>query len=178
MQCKVLIAELARGQCPSLLTAARAVAFSSGHTSPPSPRPSLPSPGHRLPVVDILLSSQRRDVKYLYPRWNVSLYCLVNFLIESRQTISLPFPGRSRKRGLVLSGLRFERMMEIFRGADAFSPTPAPSQNTSTGPINHAVATCVGNINLVEDVDGFLSVPTHCSDTFLPIRRGGVEEAF
>ena len=51
-----------------------------------------------------------------------------------------------------------------------------PPEDGSTGPINQAAATCLGNINLVEDVD--VSVGAKLSfGTFLSIPRGMVGKA-
>lgn len=65
-----------------------------GHTSTAPRLPLLPE---FLFVVDILCAYQRRDFKYLCPSWNFSLHCLVNYLIELKHTISLPFQCKGRK---------------------------------------------------------------------------------
>lgn len=55
----------------------------------------------------------------------------------------------------------------------------APPQDGSTGPQNQAPATCLGNINLVEDVDGFghvyLLVPSGILAPSCPLPEGWLE---
>lgn len=87
-------------------------------------RPQL-SP-RRVPVVDILLTDWCGDFKYLYPCWNVSLHCLVNYLIELRQTISLPFPCKGRKwPGAIFTAM--EMIIEVFDGNETALPGEACS---------------------------------------------------
>lgn len=59
--------------------------------------------------------------KYLYLCWNFSLHCLVNYLIESRQTISLPFLCKGRKWPGAFSTV-IEMIIEIFDDDDASLP--------------------------------------------------------
>lgn len=153
------------------------------------------SPGRRVPVVDIL-GSQCRGFKYLYPCWNVSLHCLVNYLMERGQTISLPFLCKSRKWpgaffaviemiiANIWGRLKYLAMMMMMMPFPhrplSSPPRSAPSSLSSTGPINQAAATCLGNINLVAGVDvfgTFLSVPACCFGSFLSIHGGMVEDS-
>lgn len=149
-----------------------------GHTST---APASPFCREFLFVVDILFTHQHRDFKYLCPSWNFSLHCLGNYLIELRHTISLPFQCKGRKwPGAFFTVIEMSIEMYLMTGVIPPSPErPIPSYNSSM-PRQSSSSHVLGNIILVEDVDGFghvfLSVPTCCFGTFLPAHGWIVEK--